>query len=341
MNRREWLRSASASASLPLLPWGPAEAPASPIVMTVLGPINPADLGTTLPHEHIILDTAEPAVVSPRRYDEDEVVDVVLPHLERIRGLGCDALCDCTPAYLGRAPSLLARLSRATGLHILTNTGYYNAAGGTHLPDHARDESADLLADRWAEEWERGIGGTGIKPGFIKIGVDSGPLPGLSRKLVLAAARTHLRTGLVIACHSGDGRAAREGIEILRAEGVDPSAFIWVHSQNEKDPDLLADAANLGAWVEFDSIGPSSIGEHIALVRRMKERGLLGRVLLSQDAGWYQVGEPGGGSFRPYDTLFEQFLPALKGAGVSEDERTRLTVSNPAEAFSIRVRPAP
>ncbi|QDV33215.1 phosphotriesterase family protein [Tautonia plasticadhaerens] len=340
MNRREWLRATTASASLPLLTWEPAEAEAPPMVMTVLGPINPADLGTTLPHEHIILDTANPAIVSPERYDEEEVVDVVLPHLEVIRGLGCDALCDCTPAYLGRDPSLLARLSQATGLHILTNTGYYNAAGGKHLPDHARDESAERLAERWAEEWERGIAGSGIKPGFIKIGVDAGPLPGLSRKLVRATARTHLRTGLVIACHCGDGRAAREGIEILRAEGVDPSAFIWVHAQNEKDADLHAEAAGLGAWIEFDAIGPSSIEEHVSFVRRMKDRGQLGRVLLSHDAGWYQVGEPGGGPFRPYDTLFEQFLPALQDAGFSEGERTRLTVSNPAEAFSIRVRPA-
>ncbi len=70
----------------------------------------------------------------------------------------------------------------------------------------------------------------------------------------------------------------------------------------------------------------------------MKGRGLLGRVLISHDAGWYAVGEPGGGTFRSYTTLFERFLPALKTAGFTDGEIRSLTVDNPAEAFTIRVR---
>ena len=72
----------------------------------------------------------------------------------------------------------------------------------------------------------------------------------------------------------------------------------------------------------------------------MKGRGLLGRVLLSHDAGWYHVGEPGGGEFRPYDTLLAEFVPALRAAGLTEAEVHRLTVDNPRDAFTIRVRRA-
>ncbi|HEY8504208.1 MAG TPA: hypothetical protein VIL46_06465, partial [Gemmataceae bacterium] len=61
-------------------------------------------------------------------------------------------------------------------------------------------------------------------------------------------------------------------------------------------------------------------------------------VLLSHDAGWYHVGEPNGGRFRPYDTLFTDFLPALRKAGFTAAEVRRLTVDNPREAFTIRVR---
>jgi len=61
-------------------------------------------------------------------------------------------------------------------------------------------------------------------------------------------------------------------------------------------------------------------------------------VLLSHDAGWYSIGEPRGGSFRPFDTLFTKFIPALKEEGVTEDEIRQLTITNPREAFTIRRR---
>ena len=72
----------------------------------------------------------------------------------------------------------------------------------------------------------------------------------------------------------------------------------------------------------------------------MKAAGHLGRVLLSHDAGWYHVGEPGGGAYRPYDTLMAEFVPALRAAGLSEAEVRRLIVDNPRTAFEVRVRPA-
>ena len=268
------------------------------------------------------------------------VYRTALPHLKRIHEQGIRTLVDCTPAYLGRDPALLRRLSEASGLNILTPTGYYGASRGKYLPDHARTESADELASRWLREWREGIEGTGIRPGFIKLGADAGPLPEVHRKLVRAAARTHLASGLTIAAHSGDGVAAMEALEILRKEGLDGSAFIWVHANAEADKRLHARAAEAGAWVEFDGIGPKEIDRHVDLVRSMKEAGHLGRVLLSHDAGWYHVGEPGGGAYRPYDTLMAEFVPALRAAGLSEAEVRRLTVDNPRAAFAVRVRHA-
>jgi phosphotriesterase-related protein len=276
--------------------------------------------------------------VSPARYDRDEVHRVALQHLRQVRAAGCDTLVECTPAYLARDPALLKRLSHDCGLHILTNTGYYGARDGKYLPTHVAEETADQLAGRWLAEWTNGIDGTDVRPGFIKIGVDKAPLSAANQKLVRAAARTHLKSGLVIACHTGDGAAAMEELEILRDEGVDPSAWIWVHAQNERDQRLHQQAAMRGGWVEFDGISASTLDRHIELVRHMKDGGLLSRVLISHDAGWYSVGEPGGGRFRPYTKLFEEFLPALKRSGFTDEELLRLTVDNPAEAFAVRVR---
>ena len=232
-------------------------------VVTVTGPLPPEELGRTLPHEHVMVDFIGADRVSRNRYRRDRVAEVVRPHLEAARQAGCETLVECTPAYLGRDATLLKRLSEATGVRILTNTGYYGARRGKFLPRHAATETADQLAARWLEEWRGGIGGTGIRPGFIKIGVDNGPLTEVNRKLVRAAARTHLDSGLTIACHTGDGAAALEEMALLNQEGVDPSAWIWVHAQTERDTKIHRKVAEHGGWVEWHStasVSPASNG---------------------------------------------------------------------------------
>lgn len=314
---------------------------ASPSVMTVTGPIPPDAMGTSLPHEHVLVDFIGAAEAGPDRYDADEVFATVLPYVRQLRDLGAQTLVECTPAYLGRDPRLLQRLSVETGIHILTNTGYYGARDDQHLPPHAFAETADQLAARWIREWETGIDDTGVRPGFIKIGVDGGALSAVDRKLIQAAARTHRATGLTIAAHTGPAEAAFEQLNVLAAEGVAPDAWIWVHAQAaEEDEPLLAEAARRGAWVEFDGVHPDRIILHVALVAAMKQQGLLHRVLVSHDAGWYHVGAPGGGAFRPYDTLFTEFIPALRDEGFTDADIQQLVVTNPAEAYTVRTRPA-
>src|SRR3954470_6580798 len=273
MNRRDTLRFGLAAGSMGLARQPLDAADEKPRAMTVRGPFPPEEMGPTLPHEHVLVDFVGAKVAAPGRYDADEVFRIALPHLRRVRDQGIRTLVDCTPAYLGRDPALLRRLSEASGLSILTPTGYYGAGRGKFLPDHARAESADELASRWLREWREGVDGAGIRPGFIKLGADAGPLPEVHRKLVRAAARTHLASGLTIAAHSGDGVAALEALEILRKEGLDGSAFIWVHANAEADRGLHARAAEAGAWVEFDGIGPKEIDRHVGLVRSMKEAG--------------------------------------------------------------------
>jgi len=305
-------------------------------VITVLGPVPAARLGRTLMHEHVMADFIGADKISRSRYDAEEVFRVALPHLQKIKSLGCETLVECTPEYIGRDAPLLRRLSRASGLHILTNTGIYGAASDKYVPQYAYSESADQLALRWVREFEDGIPPENIRPGFMKIGVDAGPLSEIDAKLVRAAARCHKRTGLAIASHTGDGVAAMAELDVLKEEGVAPSAFIWVHAQNEKDPAVHARAAQLGAWVEFDGISPKTLDDHVKLVMAMKRAGHFRRTLISQDAGWYSVGEPGGGNFRGYEFLFTDFLPALRKAGASKRDLDTLLIENPRPALTVR-----
>lgn len=336
MNRRGFLKLAAGVAASTRAGTLRARREPEPQVMTVLGPVAVRRLGRVLMHEHVLVDFIGADKIEPGRYDPDEVFAKALPFLEKLKAAGCGALVECTPAFLGRDPALLGRLARASGLHLITNCGYYGAAADKFVPALAFRESADDLALRWAREFEDGIPPDNIRPGIMKIGVDAGPLSEIDAKLVRAAARCHRRTGLAIASHTGDGTAALAQLDILQAENVDPSAFIWVHAQNEKDASVHERAARLGAWVEFDGISSETIAEHVELVLRMKRARLLQRVLISQDAGWYHVGESGGGQFRAYDGLFTDFLPALRKAGATTKDLQTLLVENPRQALALR-----
>ena len=339
INRRNFIQKsilASTSAMiLPHLTWAAAE---EDIVMTVRGPIRSSTLGFTLTHEHILVDFIGAEKYSKNRYDVDEVYNTALPFLKDVKNKGCSTFMDCSPAYLGRDVQLFKRLAETTGLNILTNTGYYGAASELFLPPHVYTESAEQIAARWIKEWTNGIEGTGIKPGFIKTSVDNAPLTNAQRKIIEAAALTHLATGLTIAVHTGNGEAAKEQLTILNSYGVSPSARIWVHAQNEVDKTYHITTAQLDGWVSFDGVNPETVDANVKSLKYMKAENLLHRVLVSQDSGWYHVGEAKGGIFKSYNCIFTQFIPALKQNNFTTADIDLIFKKNPAKAFTIAIR---
>jgi predicted metal-dependent phosphotriesterase family hydrolase len=308
-------------------------------IITVRGAIKAEEFGFVLPHEHVLCDFIGAEKTGAGRWDADAVVRVMLPYLKAAKERGVAGFADCTPAYIGRDPRVLERLARETGLHILTNTGYYGAAGDKFLPPHAFTETAGQLADRWVREAEGGIDGTGVRPGFIKIGVDPAEgspkrLSGVDAKLVRAAGIASKRTGLTVASHTVQGTAALLQLELFREAGGDPAKFIYVHADGEKDLTFHRAVAKAGAWVEFDAVGSRPVDDHLKQVLPLVEE-YTARVLLSMDRGWYNAGEPNGGAVRDYNPLPDVFLPALREAGVSEKTVKQLTVDNPARAFAV------
>lgn len=312
--------------------------PGKNVIMTVNGPICSEKMGISLIHEHILVDFIGADSISSSRWNRSEVIERSLPYLTQIKALGCRTFIDCTPAYLGRDPLLLKSLSDISGLNIITNTGYYGAGNNKFIPDDALTETATQLAKRWITEWKEGIDGTGIKPGFIKIGVDNDSLSGMHKRLIIAAAKTHLKTGLVIVSHTGPAILAFEQLAILQNEGVSAEVFIWAHAQVESNPGNHVKAARQGAWVSFDGLDDDNIPEYIKLIENMKENKLLNKVLLSHDAGWYDPEKVNGGEYRGYSAIFEKLIPALRQEHFSEIEIRQLLVVNPAKAFEIKIR---
>lgn len=338
MHRRRFVQTLATAALAPRALGRAASAPADPIIQTVRGPIPASALGRTLPHEHILVDFIGADQVSPSRYDSEKVFAAALPPLRQAHDLGARALFECTPNFLARDPRLLLRLSEATGLHLVTNTGLYGARQNKFLPPYAHAETAEQLSRRWIAESRDGIADTGIRPGFIKCGIDPEPALSLAhRKLVAAAALTHAATGLTIAVHTGRGPGLAQ-LDILREHRVAPSAFVWVHAQGARDDDLLA-AADRGAWISLDGLNRNSLTRHLHALLVLKKHGHLARVLLSHDAGWFDPAKPDGGTFRPFDLLFTAFLPLLHENGLTPAEIDQLTIANPAAAFALRPRP--
>ena len=307
-------------------------------IMTITGTISTDMAGKCLIHEHVLVDFIGADQTSPERWDRKKVLEKVLPYLEEVKSMGFSTMMECTPAYLGRDPVLLEMLSKASGLQILTNTGYYGAVNNKFLPHHAFEEDADQLAARWIDEWENGIEGTDIRPGFIKISVNPDTLSRLHEKIVRAAARTHLQSGLTIASHTGPAIPAFEQIALLKEEGVRPEAFIWVHAQNETDSSEHIRAARMGSWISFDGVSDKNISDYVRRLQYMKAAGLLHKVLISHDAGWYRPEEEDGGSFRDYRAIQTLLLPDLMKSGFEVSDVDLLLRENPVNAFAINVR---
>lgn len=307
-------------------------------IMTVNGAITSKQLGTTLIHEHFLVDFIGADKISDSRWNRKAVLKKVLPYLIEAKTAGVKSIFDCTPAFLGRDVKLLQMLADESSLNIITNTGYYGAVDNKYLPAHAFTETAEQLATRWINESQNGIDGTDVRPGFIKISVDAKePLSELHQKLVRAAALTHLKTGLAIFSHTGPAAAAFQEIDILKREGVHPSAFVWVHAQSEKDKTTYVRAANDGAWISLDGIGWGEFESYTDSIIQLKKAGLLHWVLISHDAGWYKPDEPDA-SFQGFTNIFNELLPRLKKRGFTQNDFDQLLVKNPADAMQIRVR---
>jgi phosphotriesterase-related protein len=314
-------------------------------ILTVTGAIDPSDLGTTLTHEHLLVDFIGADSTGYHRWNRDTVVRSVGPFLEEIKPLGVQSFVECTPAYLGRDPLLLKQLSEQTGMQILTNTGYYGARNNKFIPGKVFEMDAEALAALWTDEYRNGIDGTGIRPGFIKIGVDANDtLSDKHRLLIEAAALTHKVTGLVIASHTGPETPAFDQLDVLENHDVPASAFIWVHAQSGTQESNIR-AAERGAWISLDNVNAArdnnpgarfSTAWYVERLSAMKEAGLLDRVLISHDAGWYRPGEPGGGTFRGFTDVFTTLVPALQERGFTGTEINQLLAVNPSKAFVIR-----
>ncbi|MFO1497347.1 MAG: hypothetical protein U1G07_02940 [Verrucomicrobiota bacterium] len=208
--------------------------------------------------------------------------------LTQLEGPGCGRLCRLRRLHWAR-PACSEDSRRRDRIAHLTNTGYY---GGQHFSVLFRIRlpgGVDQLAEAGHKNGWDGIEETGVKPGFIKIGVDevekaTGPLSSIDAKLVRASAKASLRTKLTVTCHTGGGPAGLEAARLFVAEGGEPARFIVAHSDGH-GPSFHQRIAQLGAWISLDGVSRRPLDEHVQLVRGLLQP-YSAQLLISQDNGW-------------------------------------------------------
>ncbi len=225
------------------------------VVRTVLGDIEPQDLGPTYAHEHLVIDGGRILETQPDFLLAD--VDKAVAELEPARALGLAAVVDAMPCSAGRNVRKLAEVSRRSGVHVVAPTGL-------HLPMfYARDgwtehESAEQLAERFVADITDGIDAndyagpvverTEHRAGVVKVAAEA-PLTDRDRRVFEAAAIAHRRTGCPILTHCTEGRGAIDQIRFLADHGVRPEHVTLSHTDRVVDRGYHREILATGAFV--------------------------------------------------------------------------------------------
>jgi phosphotriesterase-related protein len=299
-------------------------------LLTTMGPLGRDQLGMILPHEHITVDFRTPDEPGHATGPVEDVVRKVAPEIEKLKPLGVTVFVDCTPVGVGRRADAVLAVSRATGFPIVAPTGIYREPW---VPQWAKDASEAALEAWMMRELTQAFDEADFKAGWIKLSAGDDGITPLEAKILRAAARASAATGAVIGSHTIKGRVVLDQLDIIEAEGVDPSRFISIHTQAEPDLALNLAVAERGAWIEFDNISWVDDEDLLPRVLDMLARGFGDQMLLSHDNGWFDPMKPDA-AIRPYTHLSEVFLPKLRAAGVDQATLTQLTHDNPFNAFA-------
>jgi len=348
---------------------------------TVLGPIDPDELGVTLPHEHILFDLsvwfAEPNEASQKylayrpvsletlgwvRYhpynnrdnwvmlDEDVAVDELL----RYKRFGGCSIVDMSNVGLHRDPLALARVARATGLHVIMGSGFYLE------PTWPEGLTEEKMVEQIVQDVAVGVGDTGIRAGVIgEIGVErfgpEQPMNDSYRMSLRATAEAQRRTGAPVNAHPGHSpESPLEVIEELARAGADVTRVAISHiDRTIFDHATRVELAKTGCYLEYDMFSfegwhqtrhvlsesnpvvcevPNDAGrasEIVALV----EDGFLNQILLSHDHcskhRLWHWGGPG------YAHILENVLPLLQERGLTQHHIHALLVENPKRLYQF------
>ncbi len=307
-------------------------------IQTVLGVIEPDDLGVTLTHEHLLVDlsvihTGQERASAKDFYDKPVALDTVgrirhyaYPNFDNSRLLdvdtaidetmlykqyGGDSLVDATSVGISRDPIGLARISRATGVNIIMGASHYVAPAH---PADMDDRSEDFITEQIVNDVTQGADGTNFKSGIIGEVGCSWPLTDNERKVLRASARAQKLTGAPILIHPGrDEVAPLEIIEALSEAGADLSHTIIGHLDRTVFLRETLTKMDDIAWMSSDGYG---------------ERIVVAHDICSKD----RLEKYGG---HGYSYILGFIVPRMRTRGYTEESINNILVENPKNALTF------
>jgi phosphotriesterase-related protein len=323
-----------------------------PTVETVRGPVDVADLGSTLMHEHVFFMSTEylQNYGVGDWWDEEERVADAVAKLGELVTRGIDTIVDPTVWGLGRdIPRIQRVAAQVPGLNIIVATGLYtyneipfqlmHRGPGTIL---GGDEP--MVAD-FTRDIVEGIADTGVKAALLKCCVEEqGLTPGVERVL-RAVAATHRATGTPVTVHtSAAAQTGRIAVDLFAKEGVDLAKVVIGHAGDSNDLDYLMELADTGAILGMDRFGIDVLNpaeDRVRTVAALCDRGYADRIVLSHDAScysdWFGPDREALRAVTPnwhYLYISDDVLPALRELGVTDAQLDQMLVHNPKRYFS-------
>jgi 5-phospho-D-xylono-1,4-lactonase len=305
-----------------------------PNVRTVLGDVDARDLGFTMAHEHILTHPQGSGSKSEIGHHLDSV-EKAIEMLAEFAAVGGGCIVETTPASWGRNTPGMVEASRATGVHVIACTGYICQEHG--MEPEITDQSIDEIAARMIHDVTVGMDGTDVKAGWVKAGTAYMHVTPNEEKVLRAAVRAAMHTGVCLHTHTTDGTMGIEQTEIAADEGMDLSRMIIAHV--DRNPDLWYHRKLLakGCSIIYDGPGkakyyPDSV--RVDLLRQLVADGYESQIMLSNDMGrrsHHTVYGYGPG----FTWIKQRFLPRLLEEGFAQSTLDAFMIHNPARMYAI------
>jgi phosphotriesterase-related protein len=292
-------------------------------VQTVLGPVDSAQLGTVLSHEHVLQSVGEDTRHYRWMFDWEQTRAVAIRSLSDAKAGGVDAIIDLTTPDLGRDVAFVRDVAAASGMNVIVATGIWLAVPASFVYRYDLDEIADIFV----REIEVGIDDTQIRAGVIKVASDHriGGVTAESERILRGAARALKRTGCPISTHTSAAEhiGARQ-IEIFRDEGAPLDRICIGHAADSTDVDYLESLLDAGVFLSMDRYPDPEPDwrQRNATAKALIDRGWAHRIMLGHDESPSPVpaGEPVPEAEDPPPYLFVSTvaIPALRADGVPD-----------------------
>jgi phosphotriesterase-related protein len=308
------------------------------IIQSATGPLDTAEMGFTLMHEHVLVMWPPMYQQYPEMFDRAALMDVAVKRLVAAREAGVRTMVDLTPIDLGRNPEFIREAAQKSGMQIIVPTGLYYARPFYFL---GRPESA--MVDLFVRDITVGISTTGIRANVIKCATEPAMDP-INERVLRASAKAHRQTGVPICTHTFP--ANRTGLDqqrVFKEEGCDLGRIVIGHSDDSDDIDYLDQIIQNGSYCGMDRIGiqrPRNDEQRADMVAALVERGYADRITLSHDASCHldmiapEVMEQLGSNWN-FTHIPKTIVPMLRERGVSDDAIEQMTVRNPRRIFEM------